>query len=617
MITTDAFIERMRDHWTKDLGLACSQPLEAGWRQMATAFERQLNPTTDRRWQVLQLPTGTGKTQATAVYCSMMPILNHPGILIVTRFTSEANQLAERINKLSRGHVALAHHSESPTTLDQAHSSPVLVVTHSAYRNAVEQAMTGEDRDRWDALTTWLFGSRRLCIIDEAIDLVRQFQVNVTALRVSAATLRGWLSSAEQATIDTVLECVDRVALDPNIRDGDRYIFQSHMDRMSELDFEGLRVAIRLMDDAAFATSRSNLVVGRDLRALCLSTFEEVEHIARSHWAWISEKGPSEQLNSAMVLVIEDTQATILDATASVNPAYQMDELMDVIPRPSEMRDYGNVLVHVSRGHRLGKGYLSLKAETEWPKILAELSGQLSGDRKLLVCCHKAVAPTIRKYAASFAEMDVATWGSINGRNGWSDYDAVAIVGLPYLDDVTPSNIFMAHHGKQSEEWLSGSREFGELGDVRRALNAGHIAESVVQAINRIRCRAAIGPRGECQPCDVFLLLPNGEVGDAVTDAISEQMPGVRFREWQVSAVRKQARPIPTQKRLLDFIKSAAAGTYGKSEIISNLSLSLRSFERLVARLRTPSDFADQLGKLGVQYVTNSGRGREGFFLKS
>ncbi len=546
----------------------------------------------------------------------MLPLLNHPGVLIVTRFTAEADSLARMINECAEGKVAAAYHSECRTTHQQAHNSPVLIVTHSAYRNAVEQALTTDCKDRWENLSSWMFGPRRLCIIDEAIDLVRHYQVNMAALRVCAATLRGWLAPTEQATIDTVMSCVDRVALDPAIRDGDRYIFESHLQLMAELDFDGLEVAVRLLDKAAFTTSRGNLVESSDLRALCLETFKEVAHIANSHWAWISEQGPTEQLNSAMVLLIEGTQATILDATASVNPAYLMDGLMEVVPRPSAMRDYSNVVVHVSRGHRVGKGYMASKADTEWPAILAELSACLSPERKLLVCCHKAVAPTIRKFAFPFAEMDVASWGSIHGRNQWSAFDAVAVVGLPYLDQVTPSNIFMAHNGKQSDEWLTGGREFGELGDVRLLLNGGHIAESVVQAINRIRCRAAIGPHGECEPCDVFLLLPTGEIGNAVVNVIQQQMPGVWFQDWHVSAAKKKARPIPTQKQFLDFAKAAGAGSYRKAEVMEAVGLSLRSFEKMVGRLRVPSAFNEELRKLGVHFVNSVGRGRESYFVK-
>src|SRR5205814_90630 len=76
-----------------------------------------------------------------------------------------------------------------------------------------------------------------------------------------------------------------------------------------------------------------------------------------SNWNWYAKKLASHTMNTARLIVPDDINgAVILDATASSNLIYKLfDSRVDIVPVPSKARTYGNVTLHVSWGHAVGK----------------------------------------------------------------------------------------------------------------------------------------------------------------------------------------------------------------------------------------------------------------------
>ena len=112
-VVHERFVTAMSDHWVTACRLEVSDPLKAVWRQMADTFNRCIIGGEEKPWQVLPLPTGTGKSIGLAVYCSLLPKEMPPGVLIVCRLRVQANEMANLINELSVRNVALAYHGES------------------------------------------------------------------------------------------------------------------------------------------------------------------------------------------------------------------------------------------------------------------------------------------------------------------------------------------------------------------------------------------------------------------------------------------------------------------------------------------------------------------------
>ena len=86
MIDSREFTNEMEKYWSEKLGNVPSEALRKVWFQLAKVFGRYAIGQSHRdEWTVLQPPTGSGKTQGTIVYCSMLPKVagdSHPGVLI-------------------------------------------------------------------------------------------------------------------------------------------------------------------------------------------------------------------------------------------------------------------------------------------------------------------------------------------------------------------------------------------------------------------------------------------------------------------------------------------------------------------------------------------------------
>ena len=136
-------------HWTEELKNVSSEALRKVWRQLASTFSYYTQDRgPDKQWTILQPPTGSGKTQGTVIYCSMLarlPIGEHPGVLIVTRLKADASQIAHDINRISGKNTAVAYHTDTKeeVKISDLCESPVVVITHRAYELALD--FLGED----------------------------------------------------------------------------------------------------------------------------------------------------------------------------------------------------------------------------------------------------------------------------------------------------------------------------------------------------------------------------------------------------------------------------------------------------------------------------------------
>ena len=91
----------------------------------------------------------------------------------------------------------------------------------------------------------------------------------------------------------------------------------------------------------------------------------------------------------------------------------------------------------------------------------------------------------------------------------------------------------MAIRELQSNEWLQNSskRSFGTIDDIQRGLQLSQITVSILQAINRIRCRRVIDEYGNCKSSKIYLLIPHGDDGEEILNGICNEMPLRRLHE--------------------------------------------------------------------------------------
>jgi len=625
-VDPDIAIAAMTRLW-RNFGNEVSSPLVRSWRIMCEALNAAGQPKSVG-WTALAMPTGIGKTQFAALYCALIPnpqiTLNnlklgdlHPGVLFVTRFTEEANRFVEQVNQHAGRKVAAAYHSDASTTLADATRFPILAITHRAcelYQS--EDTIATDEGTIWEHLTGWLQSRRAKIIIDETPNFAACVQLNSNWLAQTLGALK-YLTDANR-TQYSALESLLASITHPETTNRSRRLRTDEIEDIHEIDTRRMREALSAADNYALAVECGPTKTS--LRAVVQKTLSAIEAIQSNGWAWISYRNKIAQLNSATLHPsLRDGSGIILDATAAVYPGYGLlSPPANVIAAPANVRNYDNVKLYVARGHKAGKGYMADHVEKLWPQYREAIEAALPNAERILVCLHKIAREKVD--VTALPRVSLAHYGEIDGRNDWDTHEAVALLGLPYLDGATPANIAQALLGAQTTEWLQtpATRHTKEYDDVLATLHRGHMAASAIQAIHRVRMRRAIDSAGRCKPTSVFLLLPNGTDGDAVLSAVVSSLPGARMIGWQVEFAKRKKRTVPTTEALLELFTNARPDVYTKAQVQSASGISSASLDRFIKRIQCPSS-AERLNldALGVSYYPQRGQGAEAYFVKA
>ena len=630
MVDPDRFVIRMVQHW-QSLKNVPSPALEGIWRLVAATFNGQIETygsPQGQRWKVLQPPTGTGKSQGLALYCSMIPESQHPGCLIVTRLITEANLLVKTINELAGRTCAVAYHSKNRLPVETLRDSPVLVITHRAYELGMDQVNRGfADHGNWGQFHAWADHGRKLIVIDEALDIVEESQINLdevsNALGVIPHTIRQQFPEQIEALtgVANVLRLIaDRPKGQQCVED---VLKQRDVPLPDEVDFTLLRHAMKRVR-LDVLQGRDDLELNRHLTRRNDQILKHV-HATLAQWRWYAKCMGTHTLNTARLIIpMEACGACILDATASSNLIYLLlDSRADIVPVPSQARYYGNVTLHVSKGHSVGKYSLKNRGDVEVPKLIGALNSDttLGPDRSVFVVCHQKVEPLIVGHAPKFAKFDIGHWGAIDGRNDWEHYDTVVIFGLPYRPSVWAPNTFMAIRGVRDGAWLraSGNRPFKSFTDIRHALEVGQLTTSIVQAMNRVRCRRVIDAEGNCLPTDVYILLPNGREADEIIAGIKANMPGVRVIPWHYQHAKRKPRKSDHQQALAVYAANAMMpGRKALSVLRAELGIPPTCMDRIRETLKDAgSELTLQLAASGVRYELRAGGRPRAYLVKA
>lgn len=631
MIGTHTFVNEMERHWTERLGNVSSAALRQVWQQLATAFNDHIadheNPKRRTRWTVLQPPTGSGKSQGTAVYCGllsrMLPEAEHPGVLIVTRLIADADLVAHEVNTQAGREVAAAFHSGSERKLEDMQHFSVLVITHRAYELALDRlGKNGSIQQTWPFFHNGPNGTRKLVVIDEALDIVEQSQGELEGLRQTLAAIpHSVLDKFPDATaaIKAMIELMERMKTISNGKDApekEKMLLKRMVEQGTAPDLDGLRAALHGVRFDLQA-HRNDPRERERLRKMHDARLKAWHNIFRS-WVYYAKVETQHTLNTASLLVPDDIKgAVVLDATASSNVLYELFEDAHVMKAPEGSRDYQNVTLHVSRGHKVGKVYMRNNAPEVAQSLLANLNEHLAG-RKVFVCCHKDVEPILASHDTSF-EMMTGHWGSVDGSNAYRECDTAVIFGLPYRPDYWTANVFFALRGPQDTDWLTASeRPFKEHNDIRDALKVGQITVAIVQAINRVRCRSVTDEQGNCPATDVYILLPNNAEADEILNGIVREMPGVQVKAWELGTAKRRVRRSNHEAALVTYIRSLDCGRYAVSHVRNVLGISKDTWKHLAQKFRDDTGpLADALRAAGVRYeVTRAGQTQRADLIK-
>jgi hypothetical protein len=630
LVSPQTFVDRMTHFWSEPpFNMPTSPALLGGWRVMADQYRAviigNLSHTQVKTSFVLPLPTGAGKTEGTCVYAALQAERNvdHPnpvGVLIVTRLIADADKVAQKVNALAGREVAAAHHSENKLRESVMATYDVLVITHQAFMNAA-QAFAAHVPDRWNALHLWNRGTRSLIIVDEALanavdhNAVTSDDLDV-ALRAVPHHLREQVPLAIKV-LETLKAFLQRK--EEHQAPGAETVKMlwgegspKHAEQIRKLRGELRAVPF---DPALYNEEASQTVDG---------ILEDVETMLDGY-AYYYRQGAQHSLNSSRYLLPEGMPGVvILDATAHSNLLYELLEgAVFVVPVPSRIRDYGNVTLHIARTSAgLGKTKMKETKHLRLPRLAKELAEQIGPGRSVFLCVHKLAKDLAATFSTEALPLNVAWWGAVDGSNEWADCDVAVIFGLPYMDPRRAINNVFAVSGPQDDAWLQSPPVYHQTANVLDVMMQRDVSASVVQAINRIRCRRVTDPEGRCETADVYIVLPRDWRGDAILDDIRMNMPGINVAPWDFEPDGPKTyapRSSSAAEAVIGLMRDRKPGPVLLSYVQRELSLTKRQLARLKEELaKATSKITTALRELGVIYrVEGRGRGAKSYLVKA
>ena len=615
-------------------GNALTPAVQATWAQIVDTFNRKLQSfgtRTSRDWHVISAGTGTGKTETTIVYASLLPTFAPAaGMLIVTRMQAAGELLAREINTEAGREVAVAHHSDAKVDPEVMRRFPVLVITHAAFERAVERCDGGRV---WDTFAAFGDGRRGLIVIDEAVDLLEVTKLTeddlsrlvgaipreardrwpdqVRYLEDLLAELRRW--------VDLVRGNADAQSV---MRDADRAVFDKLFGQLP--DFRELRSFMRSHWYIGSRRRGTKAATNTELGQSFGHVFDQVGALVRS-FVLFARRGKRTTFNSARMILPEDAQGcVILDATASVNRFYDVASREDgsfTIHRhepPAGARSYRNVSLHVARVDATGKGSLTATDDggiSVGAREAARVAEWLAANAKtssVFLACHKDNGPHFTALTGLPFDLKVGTYGSVDGSNQFRDCTTAVVFGLPWRDRVDASLTFFATQGVQPDAWLKDetARRFRGYSDIREELYLGWVATDLVQIVNRTAMRRVINEYGDCPRCDVYVMLPRGERGDRILAALLAQLPGlIDVAPWNFDLAPRKTKATTVRVDYAEKLKTWATtlepGAVVPAKIVrEQLGCSSRQWDNLAASLKDPTTaLALALGALGVSYA--------------
>lgn len=632
MIREDLFVNRMTKHWTS-LGNCSSPDLQKVWGQLCRTFNEQI-VADDSVWRVVQPATGTGKSQGLALYAAMHREQPEVGILIVVRLIAQAEEMADQINRLAGAEIAKTRHSDQPLNSDEMSRTQVLIITHRAYELSLDKYSRGFEQ-RFSSFMDYkncFEGKRALVVIDECLDIVKQYQVSLDDLSYALGAIPYQIKGDPQfmSEIAQLRELEQRMMeIADSGNQSERMIPWSADERNEELNLDELRRACREASWQELPASVSEYSPYCSRVALKIDKILEAAEASVNQWRFYSKRGKVHTANTSALLVPDNIKgAVVLDATASQNLLYRLFSDRVIVKPVVEARRYDNVNLHVYRIRGVGKGAMKQKALPRVTKVFSYLAANLPEHAKALICSHQAIEPMVQQFDVPF-EVRTGHWGAIDGRNDFQDCDTFVCLGLPYRDKVLSNNVYFAFKGPQGDDWFQRDSLRSDHGfsDIRKAIEEGQVASDVIQAINRICVRRVIDEYGNCKPANCYLLLGTDRLSDRLLETIQRAMPGIRVREWHLDmdAEMKQPKRSRTVHRskyaepLCTFMKGLSPGRYSSSIVREALKLPTDSWKALTKQLKTEdSNLHQRLAEMGWRYFTEgTGRGARSYFLKS
>ena len=615
------FIRKIIDLWQHH-GNVYSPALGRAWMQVHDMLEQQINA--ESGVYVTDAVCGTGKTLA--IQCAAATLcqtVRHCGVLIVVRFTDQADEIANQVNCLVGRDVACAFHSKpsSRQTQDRIIRSQVLVITHAAYIHSLKK---GLDTHRY-----WLMGERRLRVIDEALDIISRYSISGKLTSFLFSALHGtqhynaikYKFPKEIELLDTM----DRLCEESRTSRVEGYRGYLFSDLAAE--YEGIKVASIWPELQQLPPSCWSVSKGIELADLLQLVQERLQAIDTALLLEIWSTARPEHSWNAAELILPDNfpSVAITDATSNIDGLYKLFPKDKIFRYPvaREVRNFANSTLYV-RPERagLGKETSNKKAKNRLPKILDWCERRFTNGDQVLFAAHKETAEAlkllIQERDLPFVA-DVVWWKNIDGRNDFSHFNKLVVLSIPYPPTYFSPTAAMAF----SRHELTQDQDFN------KSLTNSSIAVQLVQLLCRINIRRVVDEEGNCPKADIFMMLPgDGEFsrilghghlrsllnhqGQSLLDSITSNLSNINVEGWNsFSGFQETGKGRPSNWKE-DFLVWLTRLKEGEQADIKDFDTELkdgerRSLKRMLADQN--SSLTQQMTQLGIGVLTKKGRG--------
>lgn len=258
-------------------------------------------------------------------------------------------------------------------------------------------------------------------------------------------------------------------------------------------------------------------------------------------------------------------------------------------------------------------------AEVRLTRLLDNLRKTLK-ERRVFLCLHKQLEHLATGYDTPFKDYSVDHWGNVDGRNDWQDYDTAILFGLFYRPDTWAIDMMQAVRQVATAGELLSIGAHQKRREIKQTLQNRQIAASVIQAINRIRCRRVIDENGNCAKADAFIVLPPNRLGNDVLSRITSEMPGIEVTPWDFD-LDGESQAVPKAhyaKPVMSYMKNHPTGEVQLKTLCNELSLGKNAKKDMQKDLKDPDNpLTKQLAEMGVSYHSvGLGRGARSYLLK-
>lgn len=638
-VNLDRFLVRMMDKWS-GRGLATSNALQGSWAALCNTLNEHAAGKRPEIWSVLPLPTGTGKTEGLISYCAELSSSSSAvGALIVTRFTDEADRIVASINLEAGKNIAVTHHSNI-NAADKIHIADlgqyrVLVITHVAYKKALALSAANQVEALHNKYAEWQHGSR-VVVVDEVLSVDDQIDVDYDELRIARYSIPLHLERQYKREIKYLDGVIEKFAQLSESESKYKYISRDYWHGSKDrVDISPLIDALDDYGDAQVTNSfgGKQVKISKSYRKRLLTSLDEITGLE----GFYHHRDDKFGLFAVRLLLPTDIpSAVVLDATAKVNLHYTLlGDFVRIIDVPDDVRDYSNVHLEVIYGLAVGKDSLSGKEPEFFSKIYQNCFSSLSIP-DTLICVHKGNREKIQDAIEKLSEGNVAHWGNVDGKNDWSDLHNMVVIGLPYLGQMNADCAVLALEGwmkktghKFHEDLIEYDEHYHAIAiqeppeDLWQDYQSSYLAVSIIQAINRIRCRKTVDEKGNCSPVRIVMFLGAKDGNQKkyqteLLDYIRASMRNIVIEEREAHFGDDEnavAGLTKTEAAFLKILENLSVGTHSAKDVkvlatTGENGISVPSVDRLVSQIINNADtkFVRSVEALGVSYIGERGR---------